>query len=123
MIRHLYQGGEDTVTCGQHCVAMLCDVTVEEVIAVMGHAGPTYHPEVLDAILILGRLPDPRRRLRFDWWTLEGDWLIDVRGAYGDQTWKHWIVKSDGQFYDPRSEAPGAERLWLYRPLTARRIY
>ncbi len=100
---HRIQQPTDT-TCGQTCVAMLAGVTVDEVCEVMGKKGKTHRKDLARALNHFNFSCTPLIRMTK---VLEKDVLrlAIIRLQHPTtKSWTHWVVRKDGEDYDPSSE-------------------
>lgn len=91
---------ENSRSCGQHCIAMITGLPLEEVIAAVGHDRGTYTKDVIRGFNALG-LKVPISRLKPirknavlpQRCILKIKWLGHKRG--------HWVAYENGMIYDP----------------------
>lgn len=101
-ISHLQQP-QSMRTCGQHCLAMLANISVTDACSVVGHRRGLDYGDMRDALSKLG--------FHFNYCFELGDapdsgvFLCKLRKARR-RNW-HWIIKVDGIFFDPACEAEG----------------
>ena len=96
-MRQLFQPGGSKL-CGQTCVAMIADVSIEKAIELVGHGHRTRTKEIVKALRKAGveckgglvKISSKNR--------LPETCLVNV--LY-DKNHRHWIVKNDGVFYNP----------------------
>ena len=95
-------------SCGQACLAMLADVSIEEATAAIGHRNATTWSHLIKGLNMLeidhGRqtrhhpkhaaLPLSDRRT----------YLVRVRAKDGKKEYDHWIVLHRGMVFDPSTE-------------------
>lgn len=89
-------------TCGQTCVAMIVDRTVDEVCELMGKKGKTRSK---DLVKVLQHFKfDCSPSIRVNQQTKFPPLAILKLRHPTDKTWSHWVVRKDGNDYDPSSE-------------------
>jgi hypothetical protein len=100
-MQHYYQP-KGSQTCGQHCVAMVCGITVDESLAFFNKKAKTKAIDLYDAILKATRftaMVDSRlKRYRAakplpPLAILRVQWIGHRAG--------HWVVYNNGEIYDP----------------------
>lgn len=83
-------------TCGQTCVAMVCEISIEEATNLIGHNHETSTGEIYDALVDYG---------------FEGVFVNNGKPLPGDTAivlftngvQGHWVVYHKHKYYDPRS--------------------
>lgn len=85
-------------TCGQHCVAMICGITVNKSIYTIKKSGATRTCDLHNAFSVFGYKSDEKlTRIKNDT-VLPGLCILKV-------TWKikgsHWVIYNDGIIYCP----------------------
>ncbi len=83
--------------CGQACVAMLANVSVDEVIAIMNNDKGTSKKEVADALTHYG-IKHAKTMTKVDQTTTLPDVCILKLLLPG---YSHWVLYYKGTFYDP----------------------
>jgi hypothetical protein len=109
-LNNLFQP-ENSKLCGQTCIAMISNTTIEEAIVVVGHKKGTTTKELARAIRHYGYVcPErlmPIRNKELPYFCL----CKIVRKNKKTGGW-HWILLKDGLFYDPsRGVFEGKEEL------------
>ena len=87
-------------TCGQHCVAMLCDIPVKQAIKDVGKSGGTYWKDLLPVFNKYRWVTKQKSLFRFS----RGGTdpliaLIKSWNGLGNDT--HWMLKYKSFLYDP----------------------
>lgn len=102
-VRHLKQP-KRSKTCGQHCVAMMAGVSVDDVISRFGSSA-TSQAKILEIAKAFGL------RQSSNLWVLNRDGelpntgIIKLRKAR--RKYFHWACIIDGILHDPSQEVPG----------------
>ena len=105
----------DSKMCGQACLAMLCGISLEEAVALIGHAHGTKTKEIIQALRILGVKVNSDRLIRIG--LRKGGFpttcLCRVIAFKEDRkalkeiyNWSHWVVLHEGRIYDPAYQRP-----------------
>lgn len=105
----LVQQPPDSRLCGQACVAMLCGVSLERAIQLVGRKEGTRTKELAHAIRKLGYHCESRLTVlgeNVNWLMAQENMLVKMTN-YDDQgkrvrNW-HWVVVHDRKVYDPAS--------------------
>src|SRR6266568_1419136 len=115
MKEHLFQPAGSNL-CGQTCVAMLCETTISEAIALIGKKGLTRAKDLVRALqkkgfLICGPVIHSA--------SAEIHCIPLPENAILNYHWKgrssgHWIVRWQGNNYDPESGAACGGRVTSY---------
>lgn len=85
-------------TCGQACVAMLSNISIEEAIKKMGTDGPTEHADIINGLKVCGVkcgnefIEITKENPKYPSVCVLLIWFPE----YG-----HWVVYYHGKFYDP----------------------
>jgi len=96
---NLLQQPRDSSLCGQTCVAMLADITLEESIKVFSTKGGTRTRDVVKALTSLG-IKCGDKLIRLSTGVKKPDLCI-VKLHFTDDKNTHWTVWNNGWFYDP----------------------
>ena len=100
--------------CGQACVAMICGITLEQSIQLLGTKGKTNTAQLIEALREHGYTP---------FWGLtciargkilhEG--LVIVKFKLKNQNWAHWVVleTAENLYYDPATGVHRGPPQWL----------
>lgn len=91
----LIQQPRPSRTCGHHCLAMILDVPVQDVIEQIGHTHGTRPPELMKVLNSHGYFAklEPYKDRRY----LNRICILGIRWEKGG----HWRVYNDGVIYDP----------------------
>ena len=93
-------------TCGHYCLAMLADVPVEKVVAIIGHRRGTTKNEILKAAARLGLRPVSMRwQLPSEHDTLPTKAIVGTRRKHRKSG--HWCCFVDGVYHDPAEREAG----------------
>ena len=84
---------KNSTTCGQSCVAMILNISLDEAIKLIGHNGVTSDLQITKALKVsnIFTLGDPPH---------EGTYLQKHRNPK-DSNMEHWTVRHNGKMYDP----------------------
>lgn len=103
-MRHLQQP-KRSKTCGQHCVAMLAGVPVEQVVSKAGEKA-TKPAELLKIAASFGLKQKSNL-----WVLIRGDYELPNNGILKLRKPRrknfHWACVVNGQIHDPSQDAPG----------------
>ena len=109
---HLYE--PTPLQCGQAVLAMLADVTVEQVIAVVKTARETTRKDMFAALEHYGIAYDPVRHQAFEKADLPSVCILSLETP---KCW-HWSLYFRGRFYDPEygelEEFPPSARRYYF---------
>ena len=83
--------------CGQACVAMVCDIELEEAIELVGSRGKTVTKQLKEALTSQGVKTSERRVLGFP---EEGSALLFWKSG---NDLRHWTVWHKNKHYDPNA--------------------
>ena len=89
--------------CGQACVAMLCGVSIERAIGLVGKKAGTKTKELARACRKLGYHCDSRLSVigqNYNWLLAQENMLVKITWEATKTAW-HWIVVHDRSIYDP----------------------
>lgn len=91
-----------SVLCGQTCIAIIAQVSLDEAIAAVGHERAASAADLCDALWKLGYATSELISYRANVWLPE----LALIKAYvmpppGHKTWVHWIAWCEGKTYDP----------------------
>lgn len=105
--------------CGQTCVAMLADISLEESIAVFGKRSATSTKDVVQALRTLG-IECGDKMVRETKHTVRPGLCLCV--MHFADTWRtHWTIWNGGVFYDPAigivTEYPEYARITSHLPI------
>jgi hypothetical protein len=96
---------DGSALCGQSCVAMLADVSLDEAIEAVGHEHGTRTSELRQALASLGvRTASRCRRISRACPAYPPTALLVARK--NDFRRSHWMVMKDGVVYDPEGAWP-----------------
>lgn len=97
---HYVRQPPGSFVCGQTCVAMVTDRTLEEAIELVGHAKSTNTRELVAALRKAGvNCADKLRRISKKWPAMPRRAIVAARNVQLYRS--HWIVYWDGKVYDP----------------------
>lgn len=102
---------EGSSLCGQACIAMISNVSLDRAIEVVGHKSATRTKELVSALKTLGINCDSRLRIcKRNMPILPKRCIIAMR----NKSYKrgHWVVMWDGVMFDPEHDAVGRSGGW-----------
>lgn len=88
-----------TTTCGQACIAMIVNKTVEEVIKDMRTDGPTSIGQLMDVLDLYG-VKHAERNKRISKKN-PVPYKYSILTVHADGGYTHWALLYDGKYYDP----------------------
>lgn len=88
---------EDTNLCGQACVAMLCEITLEEAVMLVRTRGATRTCDLKRAIRAMGLDTAERRKRGMP--DKSQTALLYFQSKERDKA--HWVLWRKGKYYDP----------------------
>ncbi len=86
-------------TCGQACIAMIAEKTVEEVIKAMKTNGPTSIGQLLEALDLYG-IKHAERNTRISKKNPVPH-EFSILTVHTDNGYTHWTLLYDGKYFDP----------------------
>ncbi len=86
-------------TCGQACIAMIAEKTVEEVIKAMKTSGPTSIGQLIEALDFYG-INHAERNIRISKKNPVPH-NFSILTVHTDNGYTHWTLLYDGKYYDP----------------------
>jgi hypothetical protein len=104
-MKHVRQP-EGSSLCGQACIAMAADVSLDRAVEAVGHSKPrgTYTSEVIAALRLLGvGCADRLRRVSRQKPVLPARAMLHINNDGGRS---HWMLTWDGVIYDPEDRWP-----------------
>jgi hypothetical protein len=99
---NLIQQPTGSKQCGQACVAMLCGVSIERAVGLVGKKFSTKTKELARACRKLGYHCDSRLSVigqNYNWLLAQENMLVKITWDHAS-SW-HWIVVHDRVIYDP----------------------
>jgi len=96
-MKHIYQP-EGSKSCGQHCVAMIAGISVEESIAAFGHDKGTRRKAVIEVLKKLGLNPGKKAYRFILQKQLPELCMLIIKW---DKKGSHWVVYNNGKIYCP----------------------
>ncbi len=88
-----------SLTCGQACIAMIADKTIETVIHDMKTDGPTSIGQLID-ILDSYEIPHAEKNTRISKKNPK-PYPFSILTVHMNAGYTHWILLYDGKYYDP----------------------
>ena len=86
-------------TCGQACIAMIAEKTVEEVIKDMKTSGPTSIGQLIEALDFYG-IKHAERNTRISKKN-PVPYEFSILTVHTNNGYTHWTLLYDGKYYDP----------------------
>jgi hypothetical protein len=93
------KGGGDLWLCGQCCVAMLADTTLQEAIIACGQVGATATSDLMNGLWIF---QIGSKWSAYNWRRVPE--LCMIRTVKGDKS--HWTIRAADVVYDPLEQTP-----------------
>lgn len=85
--------------CGQTCVAMLSDITIDQAIAVFGKSGKTNTKDMSNALLSMDIPHKTPLKRAFPTKEIPSPSILKV--SWFDNNGSHWVIYKKGKVYDP----------------------
>ena len=86
-------------TCGQACIAMIAEKTIEEVIKDMKTSGPTSIGQLIEALDFYG-IKHAERNTRISKKN-PVPYEFSILTVHTNNGYTHWTLMYDGKYYDP----------------------